>query len=91
MGCRPYVRSELVGDALELAIAARVVDMRASPYDLRSVAVDQCGLDVSFGLEPIRVETAAGRAEYREETMAISRRAEPLRAQLIRAASEALS
>ncbi len=32
----PYVPSELVADALEIALLAREVDMRASPYDLYS-------------------------------------------------------
>jgi len=30
----PWVDSALVGDILELAVAARTLDMRASPYDL---------------------------------------------------------
>lgn len=30
-----YLPAEVVGDALELAIDARLLDMRASPYDLR--------------------------------------------------------
>ena len=30
----PWVNSALVGDILELAVAARTLDMRASPYDL---------------------------------------------------------
>ena len=32
----PFCSSELLYDALQLAIAAREVDMRASPYDLTS-------------------------------------------------------
>ncbi|MFT3900109.1 MAG: 3-methyladenine DNA glycosylase [Gordonia sp. (in: high G+C Gram-positive bacteria)] len=49
----PLVASDLVADAFELAYRAREIDMRASPYDL-----------TGLGYEPIRVETADGRAEY---------------------------
>ncbi|HEY5881247.1 MAG TPA: 3-methyladenine DNA glycosylase, partial [Nakamurella sp.] len=49
----PVVTSELVVDAFELARSIREVDMRASPYDLSDL-----------GYPPIRIETAAGKAEY---------------------------
>ena len=49
----PLVPSELVVDCFELAGHIRLLDMRASPYDLRTL-----------GIEPIAVETAEGRAEY---------------------------
>ena len=49
----PLIDSELILDCLELAAAAREIDMRASPYDL-----------TDFGYTPIAVEDAAGRAEY---------------------------
>jgi hypothetical protein len=41
----PWVDSSLVGDILELAVAARTLDMRASPYDLtvrRASALSFC-------------------------------------------------
>ena len=44
---------ELVVAALHAAFTAREIDMRSSPYDLRG-----------WGLEPIPVETVAGRAEF---------------------------
>lgn len=44
---------ELLLDALRAAFEAREVDMRSSPYDLSR-----------WGLDPIPVETAAGRAEF---------------------------
>jgi hypothetical protein len=65
----PLVNSELVMDCLELAADARVLDMRASPYDLRD-----------YGFEPITVETPAGRAEYVRAQQAVAERAAPLRA-----------
>jgi hypothetical protein len=57
---------------LELAAAAREVDMRASPYDLSG-----------YGYAPIAVEDAAGRAEYVRCQKAIATRAEPLRSALL--------
>ena len=67
----PLVESELVMDCLELAAAARSLDMRASPYDLRN-----------YGFEPIAVETPAGRAEYVRAQQSVAERAAPLRATL---------
>jgi hypothetical protein len=68
----PLIESELLLDCLELAAAAREIDMRASPYDLRG-----------YGYAPIAVEDAAGRAEYVRCQKAIATRAEPLRAALL--------
>ena len=68
----PLIDSELLLDCLELAAAAREIDMRASPYDLRN-----------YGYTPIAVEDAAGRAEYVRCQRAIASRAAPLRAALL--------
>jgi hypothetical protein len=68
----PLIDSELLLDSLELAAAAREVDMRASPYDLRS-----------YGYAAIAVEHPAGRAEYVRCQNAIALRAAPLRAALL--------
>ncbi|KWX66696.1 3-methyladenine DNA glycosylase [Mycobacterium sp. NAZ190054] len=68
----PLVESGLVLDCLELALEARVLDMRASPYDLRS-----------YGFDPIEVETPGGRGEYARAQEAISARAAPLRSRLL--------
>jgi hypothetical protein len=67
----PFTPSELVADCFALAREIRAVDMRASPYDLRSI-----------GYEPIRVETASGRAEYVRAQRAFADRATPLRRRL---------
>ncbi|MBW8483110.1 3-methyladenine DNA glycosylase [Actinomadura parmotrematis] len=67
----PLVPSELVADCFELARDIRLVDMRASPYDL-----------APLGHEPIRVETAEGRAEYAGLQRSFTERAAPLRARL---------
>ncbi|BBX44885.1 3-methyladenine DNA glycosylase [Mycobacterium cookii] len=68
----PLIESELLLDCLDLAAAAREIDMRASPYDLRE-----------YGYTPIAVEDAAGRAEYVRCQKAIAARAAPLRAALL--------
>jgi hypothetical protein len=64
----PLLDSDIVTDAFELAYAARVLDMRASPYDLRA-----------FGYEPICIEKASGRAEYVQQQALIAERAAVVR------------
>ena len=64
--------SELVVDCFELARDVRELDMRASPYDLRSL-----------GYEPVPIETTEGKAAYVEAQRDVVHRAEPLRAALI--------
>ena len=54
------------------AAAARELDMRASPYDLRR-----------FGFDPIRIEEPSGRAEYVRCQGEIAARAAPLRLALL--------
>ncbi|QGH70523.1 3-methyladenine DNA glycosylase [Pseudactinotalea sp. HY158] len=49
----PVVPSELVADCFDLARRIRVLDMRASPYDLRDL-----------GYEPVAIETPTGKAVY---------------------------
>jgi hypothetical protein len=68
----PLISSELVGDCFALAREIRTVDMQASPYDLT---------DLGYG--PIRVETAAGRAEYVAAQREFADRAAVLRVRLI--------
>jgi hypothetical protein len=67
----PLVESGLLLDCLELAAAARELDMRASPYDL-----------TGFGFAPIRVEEPTGRAEYVHCQRKLAQKAEPLRSAL---------
>jgi hypothetical protein len=67
----PFTSSELVADCFALARDIRAVDMRASPYDLRGL-----------GYEPIRIETAAGRAEYVRAQRDFAERAAVLRDRL---------
>jgi hypothetical protein len=70
----PWIPSELVLDAFELALDIRTLDMAASPYDLRD-----------YGLDPMPVETAEGREEFGRKQRAFSDRASVLRDRLITA------
>ena len=70
----PMVPSELVADCFELAWDIRVLDMRASPYDL-----------ADLGLDPVRIETAEGKRAYADAQAAFAERGAPLRARLVEA------
>ncbi len=70
----PWIASELIVDAFELAMEARVIDMRASPYDLSGQ-----------GFDAIPLETPEGRRQYQELQADIARRGAPLRDRLIAA------
>ncbi|GGK38465.1 hypothetical protein GCM10011591_07700 [Nocardia camponoti] len=70
----PLVDSELLLDAFELACAARELDMRASPYDLRD-----------YDYAPIQIETPSGRAEYVRRQAEIAERAGAVRTRLAEA------
>jgi hypothetical protein len=74
------VCSDLVADCFELARDIRVLDMRASPYDLSDL-----------GYSPVRVETPAGKQEYAAAQRAFASRGAPLRARLIEETSRLLS
>ncbi|WP_051309983.1 MULTISPECIES: hypothetical protein [Thermocrispum] len=68
----PMVSSDLVADCFELAWDIRVLDMRASPYDLSDL-----------GFEPVRIETPEGKREYVQAQRTFTERAAPLRQRLI--------
>jgi hypothetical protein len=67
----PFLPWELTASAFEVAVSAREIDMRASPYDLSA-----------YGFAPVRIETREGREEYVELQRAIASRAAPVRAAL---------
>ena len=79
----PAIPSELTLDCIELAVEIRRLDMAASPYDVSG-----------FGLEAVRIETPAGKAEYAARQREFAVRSEVLRhrlltaCQAIRAAAE---
>ncbi|MFY0684465.1 MAG: 3-methyladenine DNA glycosylase [Balneola sp.] len=68
----PWISSDLILEAFELAVEARTIDMKASPYDLED-----------YGLEPIKIETESGRKEYKELQEAIFEKGKPVREKII--------
>ncbi len=68
----PMIPSDLVADCFELARDIRELDMRAAPYDL-----------ADLGFEPVRIETAEGKAAYVEAQRGFTERGAPLRARLV--------
>ena len=69
----PWVGSEILADCFHLALMAREIDMRASPYDLSYLP----------DWQPIKIETAEGRAEYERQQREIAKTAAPLRQRLL--------
>lgn len=67
----PWVGSDFIAKVFSLAVEARELDMRASPYDL-----------IDEGYLPIRIETEEGRVCYQQEQQWLAERAAPLRQEL---------
>jgi hypothetical protein len=76
----PLVPSELVADCFELARDIRVLDMRASPYDLSDL-----------GHPPVRVETPEGKQEYVAAQRVFAEHGAPLRRRLVEACERLLA
>jgi hypothetical protein len=74
------VGSDLVADAFALARDARRLDMEAAPYDLSAL-----------GYEPVRVETAEGRAEYVRRQRLVAEAGAVLRTRLASSLAAALA
>ncbi|MGX7681497.1 3-methyladenine DNA glycosylase [Jatrophihabitans sp. DSM 45814] len=68
----PAVSSDLIADCFELARDIRVLDMRASPYDL-----------AELGIAPLTIETTDGKAAYARAQQAFALRAATLRSELL--------
>lgn len=68
----PLVPGEVLLDAFELARDIRVLDMRASPYDL-----------ADWGYDAVRIETTEGKAAYVREQRGFAERGQVVRARLI--------
>lgn len=64
----PLVPGELLLDAFELARDIRFLDMQASPYEMRA-----------WSGEPVRIETAEGKAEYVRRQRGFAERSNALR------------
>ena len=78
----PFCAATLLRDCIGVALAAREIDVRASPYDVAGVA--HCG-------PAICVETPEGRKEYIELQEGLAARAAPVRQRLIDAYDLALA
>lgn len=72
MWFQPFIPGDLVLDCFALAVNAREIDMRASPYDL-----------TDFGYEPIAVESSQGRTEYAKSQRVIADLAGTLRQRIV--------
>ena len=68
----PWIPAELLADTFALAREIRTIDMRASPYDLRSQ-----------GYEPICIETPQGHSEYESHQRRFAEASQPLRGRLL--------
>jgi hypothetical protein len=68
----PATPGELVADCFELAVEIRALDMRASPYDLRS-----------HGYKPVAIESPEGKAQYVAAQRGFAERGAVLRQRLI--------
>lgn len=68
----PIVPSDLTMDCFDLAMEIRLLDMQASPYDLSE-----------YDVEPVRIETAAGKTAYMERQRAFAERSNVLRQRLL--------
>jgi hypothetical protein len=68
----PAVPGDLLLDCFVLAADVRVLDMRASPYDLRDA-----------GYQPVAIETPEGKAQYVAAQRGFARRGAELRSRLL--------
>lgn len=68
----PWISSDVIREAFLNAVEARKTDMQASPYDV-----------TEFGLEPIPIETEAGRKVYISKQVQIFEQSMPIRENLI--------
>jgi len=68
----PWISSTRILEAFRLALKARVLDMRASPYDLQE-----------WGFSPVKIETEVGRREYELAQRNLAEESAPLRQQLL--------
>ena len=69
---QPFLDSDLLCDVLEVSIAARKLDVEASPYDV-----------TGYGGGVVPVETEEGRRMYRSRQLSLMEHAEPIRKRLL--------
>lgn len=68
----PWISSERIMETFQLALRARILDMRASPYDLSQ-----------WGFRPVKIETEAGRQEYDQAQRDLAQACQPVRQALL--------
>jgi hypothetical protein len=68
----PWISTDIIAEAFLLAYETRKVDMQASPYDLKA-----------NGLDPIKIETPEGRAQYVQKQHEIATKAQIIREKLL--------
>lgn len=70
----PFLSSDVLGNALEVSLDARRLDVAASPYDA-----------TAYGLDPVPVETSEGRAVYKERQIKLMEQGQTVRKDLLNA------
>ena len=75
----PYVSSEILRETIQIALNARKIDMRASPYDVSHIE----GCEI-----PICVETNEGKLLYAKEQMSLYNTSMPIRKKLFQIYTE---
>lgn len=68
----PWMPADLVADCFALARRIRHLDMQVAPYDLSDL-----------GIEPVRIETAEGRAEFARQQRAFAEESARLRTRVL--------
>lgn len=69
----PFCEPDLFRRVLKVTIAARSLDVAASPYDAHT----------RYGVEPICIETSSGRNEYKQRQLELMKEAQPIRRELL--------
>lgn len=69
----PFCDSLLLRRILALTVEARALDVAASPYDAKT----------DYGVEPIFIETSAGRTAYKQRQTELMKKAAPVREDLL--------
>lgn len=75
----PWLPSELIWEAFNLALKARIVDMEASPYDVSD-----------YGYAAIKIETQLGMKDYVQQQKSLANEASKIRTAWISAISSIL-
>jgi hypothetical protein len=88
----PLISAGVLQEAVELALKARVIDMRSSPYDISAYLADVKDYisTISDDKDAIRVETPEGRKLMMLEQEALFQDSQPVRIKLLAALDDIL-